>query len=274
MSARHLPGESAPPPGGEAPRARTAVHCGGRSSVDVVAGEPVPVRDLLRWSETLAALARTGIGFTASTFERERYEEILAVAGEISAEAQQRLADGGHRPPAPAAAQLVQEWLAEVRPGVAGYVTPRLSVGAIVGNDAGEILLVQRRDSGVWLYPTGWADVGYSAAEVAAKEVAEETGIDVEPVRLVMVLDGLRLGFSRAPLYSLVFHCQTTGPTASVQPHLLECSAAGWFDRESLPVPLAGSERWVTHAFDAIDGKPVDVLFDRPRTPAWRRPEP
>ena len=37
----------------------------------------------------------------------------------------------------------------------------------IVGNEAGEILLVQRADSGVWLYPTGWADVGYSPAEVA-----------------------------------------------------------------------------------------------------------
>ena len=42
-----------------------------------------------------------------------------------------------------------------------------------------KILLVQRADSGVWLYPTGWADVGYSPAEVALKEVEEETGIAV-----------------------------------------------------------------------------------------------
>ena len=39
------------------------------------------------------------------------------------------------------------------------------AVGAVVGNDDGELLLVQRADSGVWLYPTGWADVGYSPAE-------------------------------------------------------------------------------------------------------------
>lgn len=269
---RHRPADSQ----GSAGRAREgtvgeALDRG--DSVGAVIGEPVPVRDLLRWSETLAALARTGIGFTASTFERERYEEILAVAGEISAVAQQRLAEVGHRPPAPPAAQLVQEWLAELRPGVAGYVTPRLSVGAIVGNDAGEILLVQRRDSGVWLYPTGWADVGYSAAEVAAKEVAEETGLEVDPLRLVMVLDGLRLGFSRAPIYSLVFHCRALEPNATLRPHLLECRAAGWFGRDSLPSPLAGAERWVTHAFDAIDGRPVDVLFDRQRSPAWRRAE-
>src|SRR3712207_7793138 len=63
----------------------------------------------------------------------------------------------------------------------AGYVTPKVAVGAVVGNDDGEILLVQRADSGVWLYPTGWADIGYSPAEVAVKEVLEETGITCEP---------------------------------------------------------------------------------------------
>src|SRR3954469_12708823 len=49
---------------------------------------------------------------------------------------------------------------------------------------SGQILLVQRADSGVWLYPTGWADIGYSPSEIALKEVAEETGIECEPVRL------------------------------------------------------------------------------------------
>ena len=71
--------------------------------------------------------------------------------------------------------------------------------------------LIQRADSGVWLYPTGWCDVGYSAAEVVTKEVAEETGIEVEPVRLIGVLDGLRLGMSRIPLYSLLFLCRAVG---------------------------------------------------------------
>ena len=39
--------------------------------------------DLARWSETLAAIARTGMGFTESLYERERFEEILHVAGDI-----------------------------------------------------------------------------------------------------------------------------------------------------------------------------------------------
>ena len=42
-------------------------------------------RDLARWSETLAAIARTGMGFTENLYERERYEEVLHVAGDIKA---------------------------------------------------------------------------------------------------------------------------------------------------------------------------------------------
>ena len=113
---------------------------------------------------------------------------------------------------------MVEEWLATVGKGVPGYVTPKVAVGAAVGNDKGEMLLVQRADSGVWLYPTGWADVGYSAAEVVVKEVEEETGIEVEVVRLIAVLDGLRIGMGRIPLYSLVFQCRPVGGYAQGPP--------------------------------------------------------
>lgn len=220
--------------------------------------DTVTAQDLLRWSETLAALARTGLGFTQSLYERERFEEVLKVAADIRVAA-------GHELEAEI---LVDEWLKIVGDGVAGYVTPKVAVGAIVGNERGDILLVQRADSGVWLYPTGWADVGYSASEVAVKEVWEETGIEAVPERLVAVLDGLRLGFTRIPLYSLVFHCRMVG--GSLKAHPLECRDVGWFAEDALPEPLAGLERWGPPAFAAIRGEPVEVSFDAPRTPPWR----
>ena len=220
---------------------------------------PVSAHDLLRWSEALSGIARTGLGFTENLYERERFEEVLRVAADI------RVAAGLEAE----AETLIEEWLRGVGDGVAGYVTPKVAVGAVVGNEQGEILLVQRADSGVWLYPTGWADVGYSASEVAVKEVAEETGIEVEPVRLIAVLDGLRLGFTRVPLYSLVFHCRVLG--GSVQAHPLECTDVGWYAEDALPEPLAGrGERWADQAFRAIRGEPIDVLFDPPRQPPWR----
>ncbi len=217
---------------------------------------------LLRWSESLAAIARTGLGFTESLYEQERFEEILHVAADIRVVADEG-ADGVED-----ASGLVQEWLSTVGKGIPGYVTPKVAVGAAVGNDKGELLLIQRSDSGVWLYPTGWCDVGYSAAEVVAKEVQEETGIEVEPVRLIAVLDGLRLGFTRIPLYSLVFYCRAVG--GELQPHPLECQDVGWFAPESLPSPLVGVERWGEHVFAAIRGEHRDVLYDRVRQPTWR----
>jgi ADP-ribose pyrophosphatase YjhB (NUDIX family) len=237
------------------------------------ASRGVSRHDLLRWSEALAAIARTGLGFTDSLYERERFEEVLRVAADIGVAAGYRTVPGGGGPGSDAlvADALVDEWLAHVGRGVAGYVTPKVAIGAVVGNEASEILLIQRADSGMWLYPTGWADVGYSPAEVAVKEVLEETGILVEPVRLIAVLDGLRLGFTRIPLYSLVFHCRLVG--GELLAHPLECRDVGWFPEDGLPSPLAGAGRWRVPAFEAIRGEPVEVMFDPPRQPLWRTAE-
>ena len=157
------------------------------------------------------------------------------MAAEIGASAGRAHPDGTVR-------STVDEWMRLVQDGPAGYVTPKVAVGAVVGNDLGQILLLQRSDSGIWLYPTGWADIGYSASEVAVKEVKEETNIDVEVVRLIGVFDGLRLGFTRIPLYSLVFLCRAVG--GELRGHPLETLDVGWFAPDDLPHPTAGVEHW------------------------------
>ena len=236
-------------------------HVDPTPSTDGPPGEAPTLKQLLRWSEALACIARTGLGFTESLYEQERFEEVLHVAADIKA------AIGGNEG-AEDADGVVHDWLDSVGKGVPGYVTPKVAVGAAVGNDEGEILLVQRADSGIWLYPTGWADVGYSAAEVVVKEVQEETGIEVEVVRLIAVLDGLRVGMSRIPLYSLVFQCRPIG--GELKAHPLECADVGWFPLDALPFPLAGAERWGDHVFSALRGDPIDVLYDSVRSPVWR----
>ena len=88
---------------------------------------------LARWSESLAAIARTGLAFTQNLYERERYEEVLHVAADIKAafeESTELRRERGH---------FVQEWMDNIGEGIPGYVTPKVAIGAIVGNDAGEI---------------------------------------------------------------------------------------------------------------------------------------
>jgi 8-oxo-dGTP pyrophosphatase MutT (NUDIX family) len=99
------------------------------------------------------------------------------------------------------------------------------------------------------------------------KEVHEETGIDIEVVRMIGVLDGLRLGFTRIPMYLLLFHCRALG--GDLAPHPLECADVGWFAQDKLPWPLAGFPRWGDLAFAAIRGETVEPLFDVPRDKPW-----
>jgi len=219
-------------------------------------------RDLLRWSETLAAIARTGLGFTQVLYERERFEEVLKVAADIKGAADEALETRRETD------HFVQEWMDSIGEGVPGYVTPKVAIGAVVGNDEGQILLVKRPDSGIWLYPTGWADVGYSPAEVAMKEVEEETGVLCEPVRLLGVVDGLRMGFTRFGMYMLLFHCKAVG--GELAGHPLETAGVGWFHEDDLPWPVAGFSWWGPQAFSAIRGESIEVTFDAPRAPMWR----
>ena len=223
------------------------------------APDAVTEAQLIRWSEMLSALSRTGLAFTESLYEKERYEEILAVAAEIQS----------HSSLPYDAETLIVEWTKTIGHGVPGYVTPKTTVGAIVGNDANEILLVQRADSGIWLYPTGWADVGYSPAEVAVKEVWEEAGIQSEVVQLLGVLDGMRLGFTKIPLYSMLFHLTATG--GELKAHPLVCSDVGFFAEDALPEPIVAPERWAPQAFAAIRGEDVPVVFDDVRDRPWEQ---
>ena len=218
-------------------------------------------RDLVRWSEALAAIARTGLGFTQSLYEQERFEEVLHVAADIKAAADEALEVTREQD------HFVQEWLDSVGEGVPGYVTPKVAVGCLVTNEQGEILLVQRSDSGIWLYPTGWADVGYSASEVAVKEVLEETGIECEPVSMLGVVDGQRMGFTRFGMYLLLFHCRATG--GELKAHPLETSGVGWFTEATLPPFTVGYSWWGPLAQAAMAGRPP-VIFDPPRQPMWR----
>jgi len=225
--------------------------------------EQVSQKSLLRWAESLAAIAKTGMGFTESLYEQERFEEILSIAADIKATALEVAEESV------STEETVVQWLAEVGKGVAGYQTPKVAVGAAVRNDKGELLLIQRSDSGVWLYPTGWCDVGYSAPEVVVKEVREETGIEVRVDRLIGVLDGMRLGESRIPLYSLVFLCTAVG--GELNPHPLETLGAGWFSHDNLPEGTLNPQSWSEYIFAAIRGEHRDVFYDDLRTPVWRK---
>lgn len=196
------------------------------------------------------------MAFNPALYDAERYHELLQLAAEMTASLNPTLTCD------PALAEtLVAGWKQLIAEKAAGYVTPKVSVAAVVFNDRDELLLTLRPDTHQWLLPVGWADVGYTAAEIAVKEVAEETGLQVTPLRLMGVSDSYRRGFSLGMhIYSLVFYCRLDG--GELRPHPLETLAVGFFGEHNLPQPLAGHGNWVQEAFAYHRGERVAAYFD------------
>jgi 8-oxo-dGTP pyrophosphatase MutT (NUDIX family) len=64
--------------------------------------------------------------------------------------------------------------------------------GILAVNDAGEILLQRRRDTGQWAIPMGKQEFAESCAECAVRETEEETGILAEITGLLGVYSNPR----------------------------------------------------------------------------------
>lgn len=54
------------------------------------------------------------------------------------------------------------------------------AVTAVVENDNGELLMIERTDNGLWALPGGAQDLGESVIDAVRREIKEETGIDTE----------------------------------------------------------------------------------------------
>lgn len=64
------------------------------------------------------------------------------------------------------------------------------SVAGIVRNDLGEILLQNKGNGEKWSLPAGAIELGEAPAEAVVREVWEETGLYVEPQKLLGVFGG------------------------------------------------------------------------------------
>lgn len=152
--------------------------------------EGQPLHQLL---ERLRATATTGLHYASDDYNRSRYAEILEDVMGLYA-------------------QLDYFKMSQLPPlDALGYITPKVGVNAIVQNEAGEILLEKRVDDHCWCIIGGWCEPGLSPEENLLKEVREETGLEVELVRLVGI-------FSRRPSkrfmfssYHLLYECSPIG---------------------------------------------------------------
>jgi 8-oxo-dGTP pyrophosphatase MutT (NUDIX family) len=117
------------------------------------------------------------------------------------------------------------------------------AVAALVRDGEGRILLQRRSDDGRWNLPAGAVDPGESPADAVVREVREETGLAVRPVRVAGVFgggDGFRHRYpngDEAEFTVVVFECEAFGGALGGDDD--ETAELGWFhlgDRPALTI--------------------------------------
>ena len=171
----------------------------------------------LVWAREIQAISQTGLTFAHNEYDIERNERLRALAAEII-EIHSQL-----KTP-----ELIDDFQDQL-----GYATPKIDVRGAVIRD-GKILLVKEKMDGKWCMPGGWVDVGEAPAFSVAREVREESGFHVKPVKVIAVLDANRSGrpLSLYHAFKIIFLCEILGGHAETS---IETEAVDFFDFDNLP---------------------------------------
>ncbi|MBF0778924.1 NUDIX hydrolase N-terminal domain-containing protein [Streptococcus cuniculi] len=199
----------------------------------------------LKWAVRLQALAQTGLAYGKDVYDIERFEEIRQIAAEMLVEP----------------SGLPLEQVEELFCNETGYQTPKLDTRAAIIQDK-KILLVQEND-GLWSLPGGWCDVDCSAMENVVKEVREESGLEVEVLRLVAILDKAKSNPSRSAHHvTKVFYlCRALGGAFQANS---ETVASAYFALEDLPALSVGKNtaEQIALCFEAHQAEHWEARFE------------
>jgi 8-oxo-dGTP pyrophosphatase MutT (NUDIX family) len=204
-------------------------------------------QQLRLWADEIRAIANEGLRFEGDNpYSARRCRRLLRIAAELFALQDVREAD-----------EIERAYHADL-----GHLAPYPGGDAAIFDEDGQILLIRRRDNGLWAMPGGFFEVGETPAEGTCREAWEETGLEVEPVALSGVYDSRLCGTHSAhQLYQFVFLCRPRDPQACpiVSNETLD---VGWFAEHALPALDPGHARRIADAFRRWRGEVREAIFD------------
>jgi len=194
----------------------------------------------------IQAIAFAGLEYCENDFDRERYEELKKLSQQLFTEL----------------TATPIEKIQNLFENEVGYQTPKVDVRAVVFKE-NKILLVKEKIDGRWSIPGGWADIGYSPSEIAVKEAREESGADVNPVRLLAVIDKLKHDYPLSPFhtYKIFILCELLANNISAG---TETTEVNFFTFEDLP-PLSetrNTKEQIQMLFHLWKNPTEPVVFD------------
>ncbi len=172
---------------------------------------------LLNWARKIQASAQTGLAFSENEYEIERNKKLLQIASEMVEQN----------------SDLDKNEIERIFLTQKGYATPKVDVRAAI-IEHGTILLVQENTDGKWAMPGGWADVGDYPAKAAIREVFEESGYNVEVLKVIGVFDANRTGRNLDFFHAvkIVYLCKIIGGSPRPSNETLDVK---FFDFNNLP---------------------------------------
>lgn len=200
----------------------------------------------LDWAKRIQAISQSGIAFSKDPYDIERYEELRQISTAIMAE---------HT-------TLKIEKIKDLFANDTGYQTPKVDVRGVVFKD-NELLLVKEKYDNRWSLPGGFCDIGLSPAENAVKEIKEESGYDVAPVKLLALLDKEKHNHPSSPYhYYLIFiQCEIIGGAPAAG---LETSNVQFFTEDNLPdlSIQRNTEAQIRMFFEFLQNPEKATMFD------------
>jgi 8-oxo-dGTP pyrophosphatase MutT (NUDIX family) len=128
------------------------------------------------------------------------------------------------------------------------------AVSAIIVDDKNRVLLHRAADDGKWYTIGGAMEPGEEPAEAAKREAREETGLDIEPLRVLAVQSSPPITYPnghRAQYVGISFFCRIVGGTLHVADD--ESLEVRFFALDELPELRPDQLQRVRHALSGND---------------------
>ncbi len=197
-------------------------------------------------AKEIQSVAQAGLEYSQNQYDIDRYRQLRELSVKIIHEY----------------SNAPMEQIRNLFASEKGYQTPKVDVRGVVFRK-GRILMVREKIDGYWTLPGGWADIGYSPFENAAKEVFEEAGLNVKPIRLLAVFDKLK--HAHPPdayhVYKLFILCLDSGGRIKSGTETLDVN---WFARNEIP-PLSQpriTKEQIQIMFEYFYNPQKDILCD------------
>ena len=200
----------------------------------------------LKWAIEIQSLAQSGLAYTNNVYDIERYERLREISAEMLAEK----------------TDLSIEKVKDLFCNETGYQTPKIDTRAAVFKD--NKILLTHENNGTWSLPGGWCDVLESVKSNTIKEVKEETGLDVNTIKVIAIQDRNK---HNKPIYAygickVFILCDIVGGEFKKN---IETTEIKYFSLNELPNNLATektNKEQIEMCFEAYKDKNWKTQFD------------